>query len=85
MARSARKIRMRWRMASRWMLNQIMLPVIKVPNARSTIALAKIWKIGVGVEWRFLESNRWLYKEIYSRQDKPPSSLIEDALSSSLA
>ena len=42
-------------MASRWMLNQIMLPVIKVPNARSTIALAKIWKIGVGVEWRFLK------------------------------
>src|SRR5207253_128758 len=24
-------------------------------------------------EWRFLESNRWLYKDIYSRQEKPLS------------
>jgi WD40 repeat protein len=35
-------------------------------------------------EWRFLESNRWLYKEIYSRQGRPTSSLIEGALSSSI-
>jgi hypothetical protein len=35
-------------------------------------------------EWRFLESNRRLYKEIHSRQDKPPWSLIEGVLSSSI-
>jgi hypothetical protein len=41
-------------------------------------------KIGVGVEWRFLESNRWLYKEICSGQDRPTSSVIEGVRSSSI-
>jgi hypothetical protein len=35
-------------------------------------------------EWRFLESNRRLYKEIHSRQDRPTWSLIEGVLSSSI-
>src|SRR5947207_2930915 len=32
---------MRWSKASRWMLNQIILPVIRVPSARRTIALVR--------------------------------------------
>jgi hypothetical protein len=39
---------------------------------------------GVGVEWHFLGPNRWLYKEIHSRQDRPTSSLLEGVLSSSI-
>jgi hypothetical protein len=31
-----------------------------------------------------LESNRWLYKEIGSRQDRPTWSVIEGVLSSSI-
>src|SRR5437660_796138 len=38
-------------------------------------------KSWVRIEWRFLESNRWLYKDRHSGQDRPTSSLIEGTLS----
>src|SRR5215475_12896361 len=38
----------------------------------STMFLSIEAKFRVRGEWRFLGSNRWLYKEIYSRQGRPP-------------
>src|SRR6266704_329675 len=53
-------------------------------NVPGSNLLDKTGKTGVRVEWRFLESNRWLYKERCSRQERPTWSVIEGALSSSI-
>src|SRR4029434_4491337 len=46
--------------------------------------LASREKNACSVKWRFLQSNRGLYKAIDSRQGRPTWSVIEGALSSSI-